>query len=99
MNCTKPVDEINLSEEEYKEFIENNIVIFKEFDECLSKIEEDIKFKLFDDNSKLKKEFDKLLKNNFVYIKNKDIYYCDELNGLFPNFETFEFKSVARTSA
>lgn len=91
MNYTKPVDMINVSEEEYRDFIENNIVDFKEFRKCLTNIEKDIEFKLLDNTSELKKEFDKLLENNFVYIKNKDIYYCNELNGLFPNFETFKF--------
>lgn len=91
MSFTKSIDVVNVSEEKCKKFIEENIVDFNEFDEVVSKISEDIKFNLFDDSSKLKIELDRILENNFVYIKNKDIYYCKELNGLFPNFSTFEF--------
>ena len=35
MSFTKPVDVINVSADGYKEFIENNIVDFEEFDEYL----------------------------------------------------------------
>ena len=58
MSFTKPVDVINVSADGYKEFIENNIVDFEEFDEYLTKIVEDINFKLFDEDSKLKNEFE-----------------------------------------
>lgn len=91
MNFTKAITEVSVSEGEYKDFVKNNINDTEEIEEYLLRIKEDIKFKLFNENSKLKIEIDKLLKNNFVYIKNKDIYYCKDLNGLFPNFEKFQF--------
>ena len=91
MNFTKAITEVSVSEGEYKDFVKNNINDTEEIEEYLLRIKEDIKFKLFNENSKLKIEIDKLLKNNFVYIKNKDVYYCKDLNGLFPNFEKFQF--------
>ena len=91
MDFTKAIKEISVSEREYKDFVKNNINDTHEIDEYLFRIKEDIEFKLFNEKSKLKIEIDELLKNNFVYIKNKDVYYCKDLNGLFPNFETFKF--------
>lgn len=91
MNFTRAVEEVNISEEEYRVFIEQNIYDTYEIDEYLEKIAENIKFVICDKNSKFKMEVDNLLKNEFVYIKNKDVYYCNELDGLFPNFNTFSF--------
>ena len=91
MDFTKAITEINVSEGEYKDFVKNNINDTEEIEEYLLRIKEDIKFKLFDEKSKFKIEIDELLENSFVYIKNKDVYYCKDLNGLFPNFKTFQF--------
>lgn len=90
MSFTKPVDAVNVSEEVYANFVENNIVNFKEFEEYLLKIENDIKFKLFDKNSKLKNEFDTLLKQDYIYIKNKDVYYWNKFNAISPNFNSID---------
>ena len=91
MDFTRAVEKVNISEEEYRVFIEQNIYDTYEIDEYLEKIAENIKFVICDKNSKFKMEVDNLLKNEFVYIKNKDVYYCNELDGLFPNFNTFSF--------
>ncbi|WP_270771116.1 hypothetical protein [Intestinibacter bartlettii] len=98
MDFTKAIKEISVSEDEYKDFIENNITEFNEFNKSLLKIENDINFKLFNKSSKLKIEFKQLLQEDFVYIKNKDIYYCKDLNGIFPDFYSFNFSSF-KTSA
>lgn len=98
MDFTKAVKEINVSEEEYKDFVENNITEFHEFNKYLLKVEESIEFKLFNKKSKLKIEFDKLLQEDFVYIKNKNVLYCKDLNAIFPDFHTFKF-SKFKTSA
>ena len=91
MDFTRAVKEVNVTEEEYKYFIKNNINYTDEINKYLLRVKEDIKFKLFNQNSKFKIELDKLLLNKFVYIKNKDIYYCKDLHGIFPNFQTFVF--------
>lgn len=91
MDFTRAVKEVNINEDEYKNFVENNITEFHDFNKYLLKVEESIEFKLFNKKSKLKIEFDKLLQKDFVYIKNEDVYYCNELNAIFPNFDTFIF--------
>ena len=98
MDFTKAIKEISISEDEYKGFVEKNATEFDEFNKYLLKIKDDIEFKLFNENSKLKIEFEKLLKEDFVHIKNKDVFYCKDLNAIFPNFYTFNF-SKFKTSA
>ena len=71
MDFTRAVKEVNVTEEEYKYFIKNNINYTDEINKYLLRVKEDIKFKLFNQNSKFKIELDKLLLNKFVYIKNK----------------------------
>ena len=73
MDFTRGVKEVNVSEGEYKSFIENNITEFDDFNKYLLKVEESIEFKLFGEKSKLKIEFDNLLQKDFVYIKNEEL--------------------------
>lgn len=93
MEYIKPVYEIDVDKQEVKNYIENNIEDTEEFEKFLKQVESDIKFKLTNKDSELKKEIDNLLKDDFVYIKNMDMYYNSKFNILVEDFKNYNPKS------
>ena len=93
MEYIKPVYEIDVDKQEVKDYIENNIEDTEEFEKFLKQVESDIKFKLTNKDSELKKEIDNLLKNDFVYIKSIDMYYNSRFNILIEDFKGYNPKS------
>lgn len=90
MEYIKAIDEINFNSEEVRNYIENNIEESEVLELFLKDIESDIKFKLENEQSKLRKEIDGLLRNDYIYIKNKDVFFNTQLNILMPNLETYK---------
>ena len=68
MDFTRGVKEVNVSEGEYKSFVENNITEFDDFNKYLLKVEESIEFKLFGEKSKLFSNFIFKLKSSSITI-------------------------------
>ena len=93
MEYIKPVYEIDVDKQEVKNYIENNIEDTEEFEKFLKEVERDIKFKLTNKDSELKKDIDDLLKDDFVYIKNMDMYYNSKFNVLIENLKKYNPKS------
>lgn len=93
MEYIKPFYEVNLDKAEVKNYIENNIEDTEEFKKLLKEIESDIKFKLTNKDSELKKEIDNLLKDDFVYIKNMNMYYNSKFNILIGDLKNYNPRS------
>ena len=66
MEYIKPVYEIDVDKQEVKNYIENNIEDTEEFEKFLKEVERDIKFKLTNKDSELKKDIDDLLKDDSI---------------------------------
>lgn len=94
MEYIKFVDEVILKKDEVKDYIKNNnIEDSEELRLLLKNIKEDIIYKLSNNQSKLKKEIDTLLKKDFVYIKNKDVYFCTKFSILIPNLKKIKLQN------